>query len=86
MMVEGINLLLFGADQVVIQTPYRGVFNVGGIAVAELRLLVILTACALIGVDCAADQPHQDRQVDPRRGAEPPCGGADGRQRQHGLG
>ena len=50
MMVEGINLLTFGADQVVIQTPYRGVFNVGGVAVAELRLLVILTACTLIGV------------------------------------
>ena len=50
MMVEGGNLLMFGADQVVIQTPYRGVFNIGGIAVAELRLLVIATACVLIGV------------------------------------
>ena len=49
MMVEGLNLLAFGADQVVIQTPYRGVFNVAGVVVAELRLLVILTACALIG-------------------------------------
>ena len=50
MMVEGLNLLSFGADQVVIQTPFRGVFNVGGVAVAELRLLVILTAFTLIGV------------------------------------
>ena len=50
MMVEGINLLSFGADQVVIQTPYREVYDVGGVAVAELRLLVILTACSLIGV------------------------------------
>ncbi len=50
MMIEGINLLIFGADQVVIQTPYRGVFNVFGIAIAELRVLVILTACALIAV------------------------------------
>jgi branched-chain amino acid transport system permease protein len=50
MMTEGMNLLLFGADQVVIQTPYRGVFNVAGIAIAELRVLVILTACVLIGV------------------------------------
>jgi branched-chain amino acid transport system permease protein len=50
MMVEGLNLLAFGADQVVIQTPYRGVFNVAGVAVAELRLLVILTAFMLIGV------------------------------------
>ena len=50
MMIEGMNLLLFGADQVVIQTPYRGVFNVAGIAIAQLRVLVILTACVLIGV------------------------------------
>jgi branched-chain amino acid transport system permease protein len=50
MMIEGLNLLLFGADQVVIQTPYRGVFNVVGIAIAQLRVLVILTACVLIGV------------------------------------
>jgi branched-chain amino acid transport system permease protein len=49
MMVEGLNLLAFGADQVVIQTPYRGVFSIGGVVVAELRLLVILTACVLIG-------------------------------------
>jgi len=50
MMIEGLNLLLFGPDQVVIQTPYRGVFNVAGIAIAQLRVLVILTACVLIGV------------------------------------
>jgi branched-chain amino acid transport system permease protein len=50
MMFEGLNLLAFGADQVVIQTPYRGVFNVAGIAIAELRVLVILTACVLIGL------------------------------------
>lgn len=50
MMFEGINLLLFGADQVVIQTPYRGVFNIAGVAIAELRVLVILTACVLVGI------------------------------------
>ena len=50
MMVEGLNLLAFGADQVVIQTPWRGVFSVAGIAVAELRLLVIGTACSLIAI------------------------------------
>jgi len=50
MMIEGINLIAFGADQVVIQTPYRGVFNVGGVVVAELRLQVILTTGVLIGV------------------------------------
>ena len=50
MMIEGMNLLLFGADQVVIQTAYRGVFNIAGIAVAELRVLVILTAFVLVAV------------------------------------
>lgn len=50
MMIEGLNLLIFGADQVVIQTPYRGVFDVAGIAIAQLRVLVILTACVLIGI------------------------------------
>jgi branched-chain amino acid transport system permease protein len=50
MMVEGLNLLAFGADQVVIQTPYRDVYQIGGVAVAELRLAVILTAITLVGV------------------------------------
>jgi branched-chain amino acid transport system permease protein len=50
MMIEGLNLLMFGADQVVIQTPYRGVYNIGGVAIAELRVLVILTAVVLVGV------------------------------------
>ena len=49
MIMEGMNLLVFGADQVVIQTPYRSVFYVAGIAVAELRLIVILTSCFLVG-------------------------------------
>jgi branched-chain amino acid transport system permease protein len=50
MMLEGINLIAFGADQVVIPTPYRAVFDIGGVAVAELRLQVILTTCVLVGV------------------------------------
>jgi branched-chain amino acid transport system permease protein len=50
MMFEGGNLLVFGADQVVIPTPYRNVFNVSGIAVSELRLIVIFTALVLIGI------------------------------------
>ena len=50
MMIEGMNLLMFGADQVVIQTTYRGVFNIGGIVVAELRVLVIVTAIVLVGI------------------------------------
>ena len=50
MMAEGINLLSFGADQVVIRTPYLDVYKLGGVAVSELRLIVILTAVLLIGV------------------------------------
>jgi branched-chain amino acid transport system permease protein len=50
MMAEGINLLSFGADQVVIRTPYLDVYKLGGVAVSELRLIVILTAVVLIGV------------------------------------
>ncbi len=50
MMVEGINLISFGADQVVIRTPYLDVYKIGGVAVSELRLLVILTALGLVGL------------------------------------
>jgi len=48
MMIEGFNLLLFGADQVVIQTPYHEVYNWAGMAVAQLRLIVMLAALALV--------------------------------------
>ena len=50
MVFEGANLLIFGADQVVIPTPFREVFNFGGIAVSELRLIAILTAFVLISI------------------------------------
>ena len=50
MMLEGGNLLLFGADQVIIQTPYQQVFNFGGIFVAQLRMVVIVTAVTLVAV------------------------------------
>lgn len=50
MVFEGANLLVFGADQVVIPTPFREVFNFGGIAVSELRLIAILTAFVLISI------------------------------------
>lgn len=50
MVFEGANLLVFGADQIVIPTPYHAVFNVAGIAVSELRLIAILTALILISV------------------------------------
>jgi branched-chain amino acid transport system permease protein len=50
MMLEGGNLLLFGADQVIIQTPYQQVFDIGGIFVAQLRMVVIVTAVTLVAV------------------------------------
>ncbi|MHA6345616.1 branched-chain amino acid ABC transporter permease [Roseivivax sp. CAU 1761] len=48
MMVEGINLQLFGAEQVVIPTSFNRVIAVGGVTLPELRLYVILAAAALI--------------------------------------
>ena len=50
MMLEGGNLLIFGADQVIIQTPYQKVFDFGGIFVAQLRMVVIVTAVTLVAV------------------------------------
>ncbi len=49
MMVEGIDLLVFGADQVVLRTPYNDVITLGGLAFVELRLYVVLTAVLLVG-------------------------------------
>lgn len=46
MMVEGANLELFGADQVVVPTGFNRVFDVGGVTISELRLYVI--GCALV--------------------------------------
>lgn len=48
MMVEGINLHFFGAEQVVIPTSFAKVFEFGGITLPELRFYVILAAVALI--------------------------------------
>ncbi len=50
MMLEGGNLLLFGADQVIIQTPYQQVFDFGGVFVAQLRMVVIVTAVTLVAI------------------------------------
>lgn len=50
MMLEGSNLLLFGADQVIIQTPYQQVFDFGGIFVAQLRMVVIITSVTLVAL------------------------------------
>ncbi|WP_370301111.1 branched-chain amino acid ABC transporter permease [Pseudooceanicola sp.] len=48
MMVEGINLQFFGAEQVVIPTSASRVFNIGGVTIPELRLYVILSAAILV--------------------------------------
>ena len=48
MIIEGANLLMFGADQIVIPTSYHDVINVGTVAIVELRLYVILTTVVLI--------------------------------------
>ena len=48
MLIEGADLLMFGADQVAIPASYRGVINFAGVAMVELRLYVVLTTCALI--------------------------------------
>lgn len=48
LVIEKTNLLLFGADQIVIPTPYRTVHDFAGLAVVELRLYVLLTAVLLV--------------------------------------
>lgn len=48
MMVEGLNLELFGHEQVVIPTDFSRVFNIGGVTIPELRLYIILAAALLI--------------------------------------
>ncbi len=48
MMVEGVNLELFGADQLVIPTDFSRVFVLGGVTLPELRLYVILAAIGLV--------------------------------------
>jgi len=50
MMIEGGNLLMFGADQVIIKTPYQQVFEFGGIFVSQLRLVVFITAISLVAL------------------------------------
>lgn len=48
MMVEGINLQLFGHEQVVIPTGLGRVFRLGGLTIPELRLYVIIAAIVLV--------------------------------------
>jgi branched-chain amino acid transport system permease protein len=48
MIIEGANLLMFGADQIVIPTSYHKVINIGTLSIVELRLYVIITIVLLI--------------------------------------
>lgn len=48
MMVEGLNLELFGHEQVVIPTGLSRVFAIGGVTISELRLYAILAAILLV--------------------------------------
>ena len=48
LLIDKVNLLAFGADQVVIPSPYRRVIEVGGVAMTELRLYILTTAIALV--------------------------------------
>lgn len=50
MMLEGGNLLIFGADQVIIQTPYQKVFEFGGLFFSQLRLVVFFTSVSLVAL------------------------------------
>lgn len=50
MILEGGNLLMFGADQVIIQTPYQNVFEFGGLFVSQLRLVVFFTSVSLVAL------------------------------------
>ena len=49
-LLEGGNLLMFGADQVIIQTPYQNVFEFGGLFVSQLRLVVFFTSVSLVAL------------------------------------
>lgn len=48
MMVEGLNLQFFGADQVVIPTGLDRVFEIAGVTIPETRLYVVLAATVLV--------------------------------------
>jgi len=47
MMLDGVNLLAFGPDQIVVRTPYTHVYHFLGIVITELRI-VVLSCTALL--------------------------------------
>ncbi len=48
MMLDGLNLLTFGPDQIVVRTPYTHVYNWFGIVVTELRVVVLSCTAVLL--------------------------------------
>jgi branched-chain amino acid transport system permease protein len=48
LIIEKLNLLAFGVDQVIIPTPLVNVINVGGVTMPELRIYVLAIAAILV--------------------------------------
>lgn len=48
LIIEKLNLLAFGIDQVIIPTPFVNVINIGGVTMPELRIYVLVIAAILV--------------------------------------
>lgn len=48
MLIEKLNLLMFGADQVIVPSPFSDVFEFGDVVVPELRAYVFVIAVVLV--------------------------------------
>ncbi len=48
LIIEKLNLLAFGIDQVIIPTPFVNVINIGGVTMPELRIYVLAIAAILV--------------------------------------
>ena len=48
MMLDGLNLLTFGPDQLVVRTPYTHVYQLFGVVITELRIVVMTCTAVLL--------------------------------------
>ncbi|TXJ31645.1 MAG: branched-chain amino acid ABC transporter permease [Afipia sp.] len=48
LIIEKLNLLAFGIDQVIIPTPFSKVINLGGVTMPELRIYVLVISAILV--------------------------------------
>ena len=48
LIIEKLNLLAFGIDQVISPTPFVNVINIGGVTMPELRIYVLVIAAILV--------------------------------------